>query len=110
LVVSDEVEEGMLMTFGVRDGHSARKDLERLSREMCRDMAGAAPLCALYVNCAGRGRSLYGRAGVDTRILCERFGRIPIAGMQSAFEIAPHGESASFQLYTGVLTLFSALS
>jgi small ligand-binding sensory domain FIST len=110
LVVSDEVREGMLMTFGVRDGQAARDDLVRLSRELHRDIAGAAPLCALYMNCGGRGRSLYGRPNVDTKILRDRFGDIPIAGMQSAFEIAPYGGSPSFQLYTGVVTLFSALS
>jgi small ligand-binding sensory domain FIST len=110
LVVSDEVREGMLMTFGVRDGQAARDDLVRLSRELHRDMAGAAPLCALYVNCGGRGRSLYGRPNVDIKILRDRFGDIPIAGMQSSFEIAPYGGSSSFQLYTGVVTLFSALS
>lgn len=110
LVVSDEVREGMFMTFAVRDAQAAKQDLERLSRELHRDIAGAAPLSALYVNCGGRGRSLYGRQNVDTRILRERFGDIPIAGMQSAFEIAPYGDSPSFQLYTGVITLFSALS
>jgi small ligand-binding sensory domain FIST len=110
LVVSEEVREGMFMTFGVRDSQAARDDLQRLSRELTHDIAGAAPLCALYVNCVGRGRSLYGRPNVDTRILRERFGDIPIAGMQSAFEIAPYGDSPSFQLYTGVVTLFSALS
>jgi small ligand-binding sensory domain FIST len=110
LVVSDEVREGMLMTFGVRDARAAQTDLERLVRELHRDIAGAQPLCALYVNCAGRGHDLYGRANVDTRILRERFGDIPIAGLQSAFEIAPHGEAQSLQLYSGVLTLFTALS
>lgn len=110
LVVSDEVREGMFMTFAVRDPQAAKEDIERLSRELHRDIAGAAPLSALYVNCGGRGRSLYGRPNVDTRILRERFGDIPIAGMQSAFEIAPYGDSPSFQLYTGVITLFSALS
>ncbi|MEY4550353.1 MAG: hypothetical protein RL685_6548 [Pseudomonadota bacterium] len=110
LIVSEEVREGMFMTFGVRDAQAARDDLERLTRELRRDIAGAAPLSALYVNCSGRGRSLYGRPNVDTRILRERFGDIPVAGMQSSFEIAPHGDSPSFQLYTGVLALFAELS
>jgi small ligand-binding sensory domain FIST len=110
LVVSDEVREGMFMTFGIRDGQAARDDLERLTRELRRDIAGAAPLSAVYVNCGGRGRSLYGRSNVDTRILRERFGEIPVAGMQSSFEIAPYGDSPSFQLYTGVVALFSELS
>lgn len=110
LLVSDEVREGMYMTFGIRDGQAARNDIERVLREMRRDIAGAAPLSALYVNCGGRGRSLYGRANVDTRVLRERFGDIPVAGMQSSFEIAPYGDSPSFQLYTGVVALFSVLS
>src|SRR5262245_21942082 len=110
LVVSDEVREGMFMTFGIRDGQAARDDLERLTRELRRAITGAAPLSALYVNCAGRVRGLYGRSHVDTRILRERFGEIPVAGMQSSFEIAPYGDSPSFQLYTGVVALFSELS
>ncbi len=110
LIVSDEVREGMFMTFGVRDGQAARADIERVLRELRRDIAGAAPLSALYVNCGGRGRSLYGRPNVDTRLLRERFGDMPFAGMQSSFEIAPYGDSPSFQLYTGVVALFSELS
>jgi small ligand-binding sensory domain FIST len=64
----------------------------------------------LYVNCAGRGQALYGRANVDTRLLRERLGEVPLAGMHSAFEIAPHGDVPSFQLYTGVIALLAALS
>ncbi len=110
LIVSEEAREGMLMTFGVRDGRIAKEDLERIARELYRDTAGALPLCALYVSCEGRGQSLHGRPNVDTRILRERFGNIPIAGVQSSFEIAPHGETQSLQLYSSVLTLFTALS
>lgn len=110
LIVSEEAREGMAMTFGVRDGRVAREDLERLARELYRDTAGALPLCALYVSCAGRGQGLHGRPNVETRILRERFGNIPIAGVQSAFEIAPHGDTQSLQLYSGVVTLFTALS
>jgi small ligand-binding sensory domain FIST len=110
LVVSDEISEGMLMSFGVRDARASQEDLARVSRELQRDCAGAAPLCALYVNCAGRGQALYGRANVDTRLLRERLGEVPLAGMHSAFEIAPHGDVPSFQLYTGVIALLAALS
>jgi small ligand-binding sensory domain FIST len=110
LIVSDEICEGMLMSFGVRDARASQEDLARVSLELQRDSAGAAPLCALYVNCAGRGQTLYGRANVDTRLLRERLGEVPLAGMHSAFEIAPHGDVPSFQLYTGVIALLAALS
>ena len=110
LIVSHEAREGMLMAFGVRDGRAAQSDFERVTRGLARDVAGALPLCALHVNCGGRGHHLYGRANVDTRLLRERFGDIPIAGVQSSFEIAPYGDTQSFQLYTGVVALFTALS
>jgi small ligand-binding sensory domain FIST len=110
LVISEEAEEGVLMTFGVRDARAAQADLERLVRELYRDVAGALPLCAIYVNCGGRGHNLYGRANVDTRILRDRFGDIPVAGVQSTFEIAPHGNAQSLQLNSAVLALFTALS
>jgi small ligand-binding sensory domain FIST len=110
LIVSHEAREGMLMAFGVRDGRAAQSDFERVTRDLARDIAGALPLCALHVNCGGRGQRLYGRTNVDTRLLRDRFGDIPVAGLQSSFEIAPHGDSQSFQLYTGVVALFTALS
>jgi small ligand-binding sensory domain FIST len=110
LVVSEEACEGVSMTFGVRDARAAQAELERVVRELHRDITGSLPLSAIYVNCGGRGQSLYGRANVDTRILRERFGLIPVAGVQSAFEIAPYGDAQSLQLNSGVLTLFTALS
>jgi small ligand-binding sensory domain FIST len=110
LLVSDEAREGVWIAFAVRDGRAAQAEIERLARELSRDIAGALPLCGLYVNCSARGQHLYGRPNVDTRVLRERFGDIPIAGVQSAFEIAPHGDVQSLQLYCGVFSLFTALS
>lgn len=110
LMVSDEVREGMRMAFAVRDAGAARADLEAVTRELSRETAGAAPRFALYIDCAGRGASLYGSFDVDTRILRRRFGEVPMAGMHSAFEIAPFGGKPTLQLYTGVLALFTAPS
>lgn len=110
LMVSDEVREGMRMAFAVRDAAAARSDLEAVTRELSRETAGAAPRFALYIDCAGRGASLYGSFDVDTRILRRRFADLPLAGMHSAFEIAPFGGKPTLQLYTGVLALFTAPS
>lgn len=110
LLVSDEVREGMQIAFAVRDAAAARADLEAVARDAARALAGAAPRFGIYVNCAGRGASLYGTGDVDTRILRARFGDVPIAGLQSAFEIAPHAGKPTLQLYTGVLGLFAAPS
>lgn len=110
LLVSEEVREGTRIAFAVRDPAQARADLEAATRDALRASAGAAPRFGIYVNCAGRGSSLYGAPDVDTKILRARFGEMPFAGLASSFEIAPHRGRAALQLYTGVVALFSAPS
>jgi small ligand-binding sensory domain FIST len=110
LVVGDDVRPGLRIALAVRDANAARTELEAAVREVARDSAGGAPRFGLYINCAGRGAALYGQRDVDTRILKARFGDLPLAGMQSSFEIAPHMGRPTFQLYTGVFGLFSAPS
>lgn len=110
LVIGDEVRPGLRMALAVRDANAARTELESAVREVARESAGGAPRFGLYINCAGRGAALYGQRDVDTRIVKARFGDLPLAGLQSSFEIAPHMGRPAFQLYTGVLGLFSAPS
>lgn len=110
IVVSDELRRGMRIGFAVREGRAAREDFEAMSRELERDIAGAAPRFGVYVNCAGRGSGLYGTHDVDTRILRARFPNMPFAGLASSFEIAPHFGRPTMQLYTGVFALFTSPS
>ncbi len=110
IVVSDELREGMRVTFAVRDGRAAREDFEAMTRELERDIAGAAPRFGIYVNCSGRGSTLYGAPDVDTKILRARFPGLPFAGLSSSFEIAPYSGRPTMHLYTGVFALFAAPS
>jgi small ligand-binding sensory domain FIST len=110
LLITDEARQGMRIAFAVRDAAAARADLESVTRDVARALGGAAPRFGLYVNCAGRGASLYGMSDVDTKILRARFEGVPFAGLQSSFEIAPHAGRPALQLYTGVVALFSAPS
>lgn len=110
LLVSDEVRPGMRLAFAVRDAKAAREDLQTAVRDLVRETRGAAPRFGIYLNCAGRGSSLYGQRDVDLRILKARFGDMPLAGMQSSFEVSEVGGKPSLQLYTGVLGLFTAPS
>jgi len=107
IVVSEEVREGVLMAFAVRDPVAARSDLETATARLARETAGAAARFGVYLSCAGRGSSLYGSHDVDTRVIRARFGDLPLAGMHSSFEIAPHAGSPTLQLYTGVLSVFT---
>ncbi|MDF3066910.1 MAG: hypothetical protein K0R38_2511 [Polyangiaceae bacterium] len=110
LLISDEVRPGMRLAFAVRDAKAAREDLQSAVRDVLREAHGAAPRFAIYINCAGRGSSLYGQRDVDLKILKARLGELPLAGMQSSFEVSEVGGKPSLQLYTGVLGLFTAPS
>jgi small ligand-binding sensory domain FIST len=110
LLVSDEVRPGMRLAFAVRDAKAAREDLTSAVRDLLREANGAAPRFGIYINCAGRGSSLYGQRDVDLKILKARLGEMPLAGMQSSFEVSEVGGKPSLQLYTGVLGLFTAPS
>lgn len=110
IVVGDNVEDSTLAAFAVRDAGAARTDLDNMTRDLLRQSAGAAPRCAIYVNCAGRGTSLYSSPNVDTRALRARLGDIPLVGLQSAFELAPYAGGLALHLYTGVLALFTSPS
>jgi small ligand-binding sensory domain FIST len=107
----ESVEVGQYLALGARDPAAARTHLNAVSRELSRESAGAAPRFALYFNCAGRGRVLYGVGSVDAGILRNQLGNVPIAGVMSALEITtPRGASPMLQYYTGVLGLFSSPS
>lgn len=110
LLVSDEVRPGMRLAFAVRDAKAAREDLQTAVRELLREANGAAPRFGIYLNCAGRGSSLYGQKDVDLKILKARLGELPLAGMQSSFEVSEVGGKPALQLYTGVLGVFTAPS
>ncbi len=110
LLVSDEVRAGMRLAFAVRDAKAAREDLQFAVRDILKEAHGAAPRFGIYINCAGRGASLYGQRDVDLKILKARLGELPLAGMQSSFEVSEVGGKPSLQLYTGVLSLFTAPS
>ncbi len=110
ILVGEGLEVGARVAFAVRDGHAARNDFEGHLRRLAQSTAGSAPRFGIYVNCVGRGESLYGASDVDVKLLRSRFSQMPLVGLHSAFEIAPFGSTIALQLYTGVLALFSAPS
>jgi len=111
VMVGPEVKPGMRLAFAVRDAAAARAGLEAAARNISQQALGAAPRFAIYLSCAGRGQGLYGTPDVEARLLRQRFGDLPIAGMHSAFEIVPWGPGeARVALYTGVLALFRSPS
>lgn len=110
LVISNEVRQGMHMTFAIKDARAAKEDIERRCRQVALELNGAAPRFALYFNCSARGSNLHARPGVDIKSLTERFPNLPVAGFHSAFEIAPFDGAPTFQIYTGVIAMFASPS
>jgi small ligand-binding sensory domain FIST len=111
IVLTEHVAPGALLAFAVRDAAVARSDLEATARRVAGDARGSAPRFALYLTCAGRGQALYGAGDVEARILRQRFGDLPIAGMHSSFEIAPGGDGrARVQTFASVLSLYRSPS
>lgn len=111
LVIGPEAEPGVRCAFAVLDGAQARTDLEQAAKRVFDGSRGSAPAFALFLSCAGRGSGLYGASDVESRILRKRFGDLPIAGMQSAFEIGPWCPGrAKLHFFTGVLALFRSPS
>jgi len=111
VMIGGDAKPGVRMSFAVRDASQARADLESTARIVSKNALGAAPRFALHLSCAGRGQGLYGIPDVEVRILRQRFGDLPIAGMHAAFEISPRpGKASRLELYTSVLALFRSPS
>ncbi len=111
VMIGADARPGMRMGFAVRDSATARTELETMARVVSKNALGAAPRFALYLSCAGRGQTLHGTTDVEVRILRQRFGDLPIAGMHAAFEISPReGRPSRLELYTSVLALFRSPS
>lgn len=111
VLVGPEAQPGIWMAFALRDAAAAKTGLEGIARTVAQQALGAAPRFAIYLSCASRGQALYGVDDVEARILRQRFGDLPIAGMHSAFEIIPWGPGkAKLAQHTGVLALFRSPS
>ena len=108
--LGSEVQEGDRIAFATLDPDASRRDVLLMLRHLERDMAGGVPLAGIYFDCAGRGERLYGRPGVDSRLIRDRFDELPFAGMRSSFEIAPFGDRPRTHVYTGVFALLFAPS
>ena len=107
IAVAAEVEEGQSILFALREPEAAADDVVRMAERA----AAAAPRdgyrFGLYFNCLARGRSLYGRAGVDSAALARHLPGVPLLGFSCNAELAPLRGANHLFTYTGVLILVS---
>jgi len=102
IALGAEVAPGDPILFCRRDPDSARADLDRMLRQLAGRLQGP-PKAGIYVSCIARGAALFGEPGVETGMIRDRFGDIPLIGFFA------NGEISRDRLYghTGVLTLFT---
>jgi small ligand-binding sensory domain FIST len=105
LLAGSPVREGQVVSFTVRDAAHARRDAENMVSDLTTVCAGRPPGFGLYVNCCGRGTSLYGQPNVDVEIIRRGFDGVPLIGFFSYAEIGPSADGSCLHNYTGVLTL-----
>jgi len=108
VAVPQNVEEGQLVGFTLRNPEMAREDLKQM---LDRITSGLNPdnsfKFGFYFNCCARGSSLYTHQGIDVAYISSALGDIPFIGFFGNSEFAPIQESNHLFTYTGVLVLFS---
>lgn len=101
LAVGGPIQEGMQVTFALRDGIGARRALQRaLGR-----LPAAAASFGVYFDCASRGAQLYGVEGLDLTLIQKALGPLPVLCLRTSFEVGPAGPGTGMHLYSGVLAL-----
>ena len=103
--ISDAVVVGQTVQFQLRDPSASRQELRRLLQRVVRPPAGPPAGCLLFT-CTGRGRSLYGAAHQDVKMIQLVGGKLPIGGFFCNGEIGPVGGTNFLHGYTASLGLF----
>lgn len=107
LAVAATVEEGESIVLTLREPQAARGDLARVLAPLTVEHEAAGFGFGLYFDCMARGRSLYGKEGVDAEMLAKALPGVPILGFFCSAEMAPLAGANRFLTYSGVLALVS---
>src|SRR5450432_83548 len=105
LAVAEPVRAGQTLRFTLRDAIGARDDMKAMLDEQAEARREHPALFGVYFNCAERGSTLYGQPGLDPELIRRRFGKLPVVGVQSSFEIGPACGRPRMHMFTGVLLL-----
>lgn len=110
IAIADEARVGQTLQFQLRDPSTSRQELRRRLQQA--DHTGQAPPPAgcLLFNCTGRGKSLYGSAHQDVKLIQTVSGKVPIGGFFCNGEIGPVGGTNFLHGYTASIGLFRPLN
>ena len=105
LAISEEVREGQLVQFHLRNPIAAAEEIEAIIGKLAEKTRAYPPAFGLYFNCLGRGKGLYGVANHDMGVIQAKFPGLPIIGFFGNSEFAPIGGRNFAHAYTGVFVL-----
>jgi small ligand-binding sensory domain FIST len=105
VVIAEPVEVGQTLQFQLRDPSSSRQELRRLLQQHLTPHLEPPSGCLLFT-CTGRGKSLYGTAHQDVRLIQTLSGKLPVAGLFCNGEIGPVNGTNLLHGYTASLALF----
>ena len=105
IAVAEAVEVGQTLQFQLRDPATSRQELRRLLQAAGPTQPSPPAGCLLF-NCTGRGKSLYGTAHQDVKLIQMVSGKVPIGGFFCNGEIGPVGGTNFLHGYTASLGLF----
>ena len=108
LAVSEEVTEGQLVQFHLRNPNAAAEEIQVILTRLAEKTRQHPPAFGLYFNCLGRGKGLYGVANHDISVIQEKFPGLPVIGFFGNSEFAPIGGRNFAHAYTGVFVLCTA--
>lgn len=108
LAVSEEVTEGQLVQFHLRNPNAAAEEIQVILTRLAEKTREHPPAFGLYFNCLGRGKGLYGVANHDIGVIQEKFPGLPVIGFFGNSEFAPIGGRNFAHAYTGVFVLCTA--
>ena len=108
LAVSEEVREGQLVQFHLRNPNAAAEEIQVILTRLAEKTREHPPAFGLYFNCLGRGKGLYGVANHDIGVIQEKFPGLPVIGFFGNSEFAPIGGRNFAHAYTGVFVLCTA--
>lgn len=106
LLVGGTLQAGDQLCFQVRDGQSAREDLEEQLSRLARASRAAPPAGALLFSCQGRGAGLFGAPDHESARIRHHLGVHP-GGFFASGEIGTAHGQAHLHGYTAAIGVFS---
>lgn len=105
--IGEQVREGKIIQFHVRDAETSAEDLALHLDRFCQNQRQHAARGALLFSCLGRGRQLYGHADHDSHSFRNYLGTVPLGGFFCNGEIGPVAATTHLHGYTSSFGIFS---